>query len=68
MTLKLEGEDLLAEVSDDRQGFGPGTVPRVGQSSMRERANSSAGNWRSRANQGRVPVCGCGSHCHREWQ
>jgi PAS domain S-box-containing protein len=43
VTLKLEGEDLLAEVSDDGQGFGPGTVPGVGQSSMRERAKLIGG-------------------------
>jgi PAS domain S-box-containing protein len=43
VTLKLEGEDLVAEVSDDGQGFGPGTVPGVGQSSMRERATLIGG-------------------------
>jgi PAS domain S-box-containing protein len=43
VTLKLEGEDLVAEVSDDGQGFGPGTVPGVGQSSMRERAKLIGG-------------------------
>jgi signal transduction histidine kinase len=40
---KLEGEDLVAEVSDDGQGFGPDTVPGVGQSSMRERAKLIGG-------------------------
>ena len=43
VTLKLEGEDLLAEVSDDGQGFGPGSVPGVGMSSMRERATLIGG-------------------------
>ncbi|MGH3106161.1 MAG: PAS domain S-box protein [Rubrobacteraceae bacterium] len=43
VTLKLEGEDLLAEVSDDGQGFGPGTVPGVGMSSMRERVTLIGG-------------------------
>jgi signal transduction histidine kinase len=38
VTLKLEGEDLVAEVSDDGRGFGPETTPGVGLSSMRERA------------------------------
>jgi PAS domain S-box-containing protein len=43
VTLKLEGGDLLAEVSDDGQGFGPGSVPGVGISSMRERATLIGG-------------------------
>ena len=38
VTLKLEGEDLIAEVSDDGQGFGPEALPGVGFESMRERA------------------------------
>jgi PAS domain S-box-containing protein len=38
VTLKVEGSDLVAEVSDDGQGFGPETPPGVGLSSMRERA------------------------------
>ena len=38
VTLKLEGEDLVAEISDDGRGFGPETTPGVGLSSMRERA------------------------------
>jgi PAS domain S-box-containing protein len=36
--LKTEGDDLLAEISDDGQGFESSTVPGVGMSSMRERA------------------------------
>jgi PAS domain S-box-containing protein len=43
VTLKLEGEDLVAEVSDDGRGFRPDTVPGVGQSSMRERATLIGG-------------------------
>ena len=43
VTLKTEGEDLIAEVSDDGRGFGPETVPGVGQSSMRERAAAVGG-------------------------
>ena len=38
VTLKVEGSDLVAEVSDDGRGFGPETVSGVGFSSMRERA------------------------------
>ena len=38
VTLKIEGEDLVAEVSDDGQGIGPDTTPGVGLSGMRERA------------------------------
>lgn len=38
VTLKMEGSDLLVEVSDDGRGFGPETLPGVGLSSMRERA------------------------------
>ena len=38
VTLKLEGEDLVAEVSDDGRGIGPDTTPGVGLSGMRERA------------------------------
>jgi PAS domain S-box-containing protein len=38
VTLKTEGEDLVAEVSDDGRGIGPDTTPGVGLSGMRERA------------------------------
>jgi PAS domain S-box-containing protein len=38
VTLKVEEEDMVAEVSDDGQGFGVGTSPGVGLKSMRERA------------------------------
>jgi PAS domain S-box-containing protein len=38
VTLKVEGRDLVAEVSDDGRGFGPQPTPGVGLSSMRERA------------------------------
>jgi len=41
--LEMEGEDLLAEVSDDGRGFGPETPYGVGISSMRERAVLSGG-------------------------
>ena len=36
--LEMDGGDLLVEVSDDGQGFGPATTPGVGLGSMRERA------------------------------
>ena len=43
VTLKMEGSDLVAEVSDDGRGFGPETAPGVGFSSMRERAAAIGG-------------------------
>jgi PAS domain S-box-containing protein len=43
VTLKLEGEDLLAEASDDGLGFGLDTTPGVGLSSMHERATLIGG-------------------------
>ena len=36
--LEMDSDDLLVEVSDDGQGFGPETPPGVGIGSMRERA------------------------------
>ena len=38
VSLRLDGEDLLAEVSDDGRGFDPETPRGVGLRSMRERA------------------------------
>lgn len=38
VTLKMDGDYLIAEVSDDGRGFGPETASGVGLSSMRERA------------------------------
>jgi signal transduction histidine kinase len=38
VTLKVEGGDLLIEISDDGHGFDPEATPGVGLSSMRERA------------------------------
>jgi PAS domain S-box-containing protein len=38
VSLRMEGSDLVAEISDDGRGFGPETRPGVGMSSMRERA------------------------------
>jgi PAS domain S-box-containing protein len=38
VNLRMEGENLLTEVSDDGRGFDPETPPGVGLASMRERA------------------------------
>jgi PAS domain S-box-containing protein len=38
VSLRMEGEDLLAEVTDDGVGFGPEAAMGVGLASMRERA------------------------------
>ena len=38
VTLKVQGSDLVAEISDDGQGFELEAVPGVGLSSMQERA------------------------------
>ncbi len=43
VSLKVEGEELVVEVSDDGQGFGAGIVPGVGLESMRERAAALGG-------------------------
>jgi PAS domain S-box-containing protein len=37
VSLRMDGDDLLVEVSDDGVGFGPETTPGVGLGSMRER-------------------------------
>ena len=43
VSLRAEGDELVAEVSDDGRGFGPGTAPGVGRGSMRERAEALGG-------------------------
>jgi PAS domain S-box-containing protein len=44
VSLRVEGDELVAEVSDDGQGFGAGTTPGgVGLKSMRERASAIGG-------------------------
>jgi signal transduction histidine kinase len=43
VTLKVEEEDMVAEVSDDGRGFGVGTALGVGLKSMRERAAALGG-------------------------
>ena len=37
MSLRVEGDDLVAEVSDDGRGFGPEAPIGIGLRSMRER-------------------------------
>jgi PAS domain S-box-containing protein len=44
VSLRMEGKDLLAEVTDDGIGFGPEAPPGVGLGSMRERAALVGGN------------------------
>jgi PAS domain S-box-containing protein len=43
VTLRSEGDEIVAEISDDGKGFGPGTAPGVGLRSMRERAVALGG-------------------------
>ena len=43
VSLRSEGNDLVAEVSDDGGGFRPHTTPGVGLRSMQERAVSLGG-------------------------
>jgi signal transduction histidine kinase len=38
VSVRMEGDNLLAEITDDGAGFGPDTSPGVGLGSMRERA------------------------------
>ena len=43
VSLSMDGDDLLVEVSDDGVGLGPETFPGVGLRSMRERAEVIGG-------------------------
>jgi len=43
VSLRVEEAKLVAEVADNGQGFGAGTVPGVGLESMRERAKVLSG-------------------------
>lgn len=52
VTLKTEGGDLVAEVSDDGVGFGTENVPGVGMSSMGERAAAIEGRLRIESSPG----------------
>ena len=53
VVLRTEGEELIAEVSDDGKGFGPEVVPGVGQGSMRERAAALGGELQIESEPGR---------------
>jgi PAS domain S-box-containing protein len=53
VTLKLEGGDLVVEVTDDGRGFGPGTPSGVGLNSMRERATAIGGKLQIESQVGR---------------
>ncbi len=53
VSVKREGNDLVAEVSDDGRGFGPDTAPGVGQGSMRERAAVIGGELEIKSESGR---------------
>ena len=44
VSVRMEGEELVAEVADDGRGFEPGTPSGVGLDSMQERAAALGGN------------------------
>ncbi len=44
VSVKIEGDKLVAEVADDGRGFEPGTPSGVGLNSMQERAAALGGN------------------------
>ena len=52
VSLRMEGEDLLAEVSDDGVGLGPDASPGVGLDSMRERAALIGGHLEIESEEG----------------
>ena len=63
VALRMEGSELVTEVSDDGRGFGAETLPGVGLSSMRERAAAIGGRLEIESEEGqgtrvrlRVPV------------
>jgi signal transduction histidine kinase len=65
VSLRAEGDDLVAEVADDGRGYGPGVAPGIGLVSMRERATVLGGELEvdSTAGEGtivrlRIPVSG----------
>jgi signal transduction histidine kinase len=65
VSLRAEGDDLVAEVADDGRGYGPGDTPGIGLVSMRERAAVLGGELEvgSKAGEGtivrlRIPVFG----------
>jgi PAS domain S-box-containing protein len=53
VSLESSGGDLVVEISDDGQGFGPDMVFGVGLSSMRERAAAIGGELQVESNVGR---------------
>jgi PAS domain S-box-containing protein len=53
VSIEREGDDLLAEVSDDGVGFGPEAPPGVGMGSMRERAALVGGELEIESEAGR---------------
>lgn len=53
VTVRVEDEDLVAEVSDDGRGFGPRTETGVGTRSMRERTAALGGELRMESEPGR---------------
>ena len=52
VSLRMEGDDLLAEVTDDGAGFGPDVEPGVGLDSMRERAALIGGHLEIESEEG----------------
>ena len=52
VSLKLEGNDLIAEVADDGRGFEPGISLGVGLRGMRERASALGGNLEAKSEPG----------------
>jgi signal transduction histidine kinase len=48
----MEGEDMIAEVTDDGAGFGPEASPGVGLASMRERAALVGGHLEIESEEG----------------
>jgi PAS domain S-box-containing protein len=68
VTLKMEGGDLEAEVSDDGQGFGPESTPGVGFSSMRERAALMGGELEIQSQPGQGTKVQVRAHLPREKQ
>jgi len=58
VSLRTEGDELLAEVSDDGAGFGPDVEPGVGLAACARGRRSSAGTSSSRAIRGGPRACG----------
>jgi PAS domain S-box-containing protein len=53
VSVRMEGDDLLVEVTDDGAGFGPDASPGVGLGSMRERATLVGGELEIESDEGR---------------